>query len=66
MDWRDAYKEYPHMFSGGISLRDWFAGQAFQLQSGRYKSGVVYNDEIDVLARNSYRIADAMLRAREE
>lgn len=45
---------------GGISLRDWFAGMAIQ--------GVCSEDfariPFDVFARASYRMADAMLAAR--
>lgn len=61
-----------HPFSSpGMALRDWFAGQAL--------AGVVRqcaNDGVlgfpegvssieELFARNSYRIADAMLKARE-
>jgi len=46
---------------GGMSLRDWFAGQAL--------AGLLANPEgSDVLGehvRNANRLADAMMRARE-
>lgn len=42
----------------GMSLRDWFAGQALA-------SGQCEGDCPDSLAELCYRIADAMLKARE-
>ena len=47
--------------NGGMSLRDWFAGQAL--------IGVLANNELahsvpDVNASSAYAIADAMLKAR--
>lgn len=45
----------------GMSLRDWFAGQAIQLAWERWmKDGPV------VVAEESYKIADAMLNEREK
>jgi hypothetical protein len=41
----------------GMSLRDWFAGQAI--------SGWVSDGDQTVFARQAYQLADAMLRARE-
>lgn len=46
----------------GMTLRDWFAGQAL---SGMYSDGCPANT-IDAIASDAYRIADAMIRAREE
>lgn len=44
----------------GMSLRDWFAGQALT----RIQNKPVYDAEFaDTLARNAYLIADAMLAA---
>lgn len=48
----------------GMSLRDWFAGQAL--------AGMVVNTQLvtqgailDTISASAYRIADAMLKARE-
>lgn len=46
----------------GMSLRDWFAGQALMAVFD-------YNTEAGVemnIARSAYRMADAMLKAREQ
>jgi len=47
--------EYP-----GMSLRDWFAGQALR--------GIKIEEQADLeyAAEEAYRISDAMLKAREE
>jgi hypothetical protein len=45
----------------GMSLRDWFAGQAMQ---GELSSGS--RQDFDDLADVSYRMADAMLKARNQ
>lgn len=46
--------------TGGMSLRDWFAGKAMQ---GLLASSVKGSE--DQFAEYSYKVADAMLRARE-
>jgi hypothetical protein len=49
----------------GMSLRDWFAGQALVgllIDEGIGDSG----DHIDATCRDAYRYADEMLKAREE
>lgn len=47
----------------GLSLRDWFAGQALaKMLSGRSVWTCAHAEDI---ARNAYEIADAMLKARE-
>ena len=49
---------------GGMTLRDWFAGQALM--------GVLSNSKLDErvgenrVARSAYEIADAMLKARKK
>ncbi len=51
-----------HAYDGhdGMTLRDWFAGQAL------VSMGVEYTDECHAsVAECAYRYADAMLRARE-
>lgn len=58
-----------YMASQGMSLRDWFAGQA--LMSWRIDAVDLYRMEhgehVDCrfIAEHSYAIADAMLKARE-
>jgi len=52
----------------GMSLRDWFAGCALPrlIEAGAYDSDMD-DDEMRMAAcRECYRIADAMLKAREE
>lgn len=47
----------------GMTLRDWFAGQALPTMT----TDLVADDDdeaFDVAARDAYRAADAMLRAR--
>lgn len=54
--------------SDGMSLRDWFAGQAMNA----VVIGVLTNGEVpkrsddDRIARTAYQLADAMLAAREK
>lgn len=55
-----AHEDYP--FQHGMSLRDWFAGQAL--------SGLLADPQVDGMplptARVCYEYADAMLKAREQ
>jgi hypothetical protein len=46
----------------GMSLRDWFAGQAL---AGWLANPVGDGSDANELARYSYKMADAMLKARE-
>jgi len=48
--------------SGGITLRDWFAGQALQGMMATASNPAVY---ASVTAANAYLYADAMLEARK-
>jgi hypothetical protein len=54
---------------GGMSLRDWFAGQAighlaaYSMQDGWARSGPEWRDGA---ASEAYKFADAMIEAREE
>ncbi len=52
------------IFQGGMSLRDWFAGQAL---AGWLASPVKAPDGVssDMLTQALYKIADDMLKARE-
>ena len=55
-----AYSDY---IGGGMTLRDWFAGQAMQ---GLLACGEAHGqDTRSITAAVSYWIADAMLAARE-
>lgn len=45
----------------GMTLRDWFAGQAL---AGQLAHDSLENCDAGEMARESYRIADAMLKAR--
>jgi hypothetical protein len=47
--------------SGGMSLRDWFAGQWLHAAANAWA-----NTAPDKLALEAYAIADAMLEAREQ
>ena len=48
----------------GMSLRDWFAGQALVALAG-FESWADPSSRPDSTARMAYTIADAMLKARE-
>lgn len=52
-----AFPDWPHT---GMSLRDWFAGQAIR---ARWGDGTAMTEE--QAARMAYQLADAMLVARE-
>lgn len=60
---------YPGM--GGMTLRDYFAGQALASMDSKTKDKIFVLaeraglDVADVMASSSYEIADAMLKARE-
>ena len=49
-------------YTAGMSLRDWFAGQAMISYSAHPNSE---DWEYDSVARSAYAQADAMMRARE-
>ena len=49
-------------YDGGMSLRDWFAGQAI---AGHADGQGVSKPWAEEYARSAYQIADAMLKARE-
>lgn len=49
--------------TGGMTLRDWFAGQALSIVYMRFMSGA--DPDPEDLAIQTYLIADAMLAARE-
>lgn len=51
--------EYGHPGNKGMTLRDYFAAKAMQAITQKY------SHEGDI-SRNAYKIADAMLKAREQ
>jgi hypothetical protein len=51
-----------HLFSLGMTLRDYFAAAALQGQAHRFAHPHEYRE---LLAQDCYDIADAMLKARE-
>jgi hypothetical protein len=57
----DSGPAFPNMIKEGMSLRDWFAGQALTAMSKLLPE--VWNEH-DV-AKIAYVIADAMLKARQ-
>lgn len=53
-------EQYQQMYAhNGMSLRDWFAGQAL---AGRF----CFGDSVGEIAGNAYDLADAMLAARKQ
>jgi hypothetical protein len=59
-----AGQELHHGFMGGMTLRDYFAAKAMQ---GMFASSLVpQNVTNDEIAAESYKIAAAMLKAREQ
>jgi hypothetical protein len=57
--WEDGIREG----SDGMTLRDWFAGQAMPVVTALLGRDV---GTADMLARDAYTIADAMLAARAQ
>ena len=55
----DYHGDVPHI-TEGMSLRDWFAGQALQKASGGNDKSAA------AISARAYYIADAMLAARKE
>ena len=62
------------ILSGGMSLRDWFAGQALPICSGtvpEFQLKLWFGDRIgikrnEIIAKQAYTLADAMMAAREK
>ena len=63
----DGGKEYHMADYGGMSLRDWFAGQSAAAIIGGMAAACVATEPGDAekLARAAYLLADAMLEARK-
>lgn len=64
----DHYNPRGEFHQTGMSLRDWFAGQAMQgLWVAFNRDWSNPNDyQINAIAANAYNVADAMLAAREK
>lgn len=63
-------QEYGGVFYGtvGMSLRDWFAGQAISATLQAFITrgeGPTSLDEVQHLVERAFQVADAMLKARE-
>ena len=52
--------------SEGMTLRDYFAAKAMPMLMQEWPINIFDNDAQDEVARNCYRMADAMLNAREQ
>ncbi len=59
-EYRETWKE----LVGGMSLRDWFAGQAMRAMLNR--DAAMYAHLWPAMANNAYKIADAMLEERNK
>jgi hypothetical protein len=58
-----AFPRHGYNSNDGMTLRDWFAGQALQ---GLLACGEAHDEHTDsVTAGAAYKMADAMLKARE-
>jgi hypothetical protein len=57
-----AYPMHPNSWEYGMTLRDWFAGQALAGMGLEYTSDKFCHASV---AECAYRYADAMLKARE-
>lgn len=60
------WKEVHGGYARDMTLRDEFAGRAMQSFIAEVFAGNLYDDGYDSVARHSYRMADAMLKAREQ
>jgi len=52
-------------YARDMTLHDWYAGLAVQSFIAEVFAGNLYDHGYDSVARHSYRLADAMLKARE-
>ena len=60
-EWRDSDGGLVHEVTGGMTLRDYFAARALTLVSASSKA----DRSVEEITNRAYRIADAMLKARE-
>jgi hypothetical protein len=56
-----AFPRHGYNSNDGMTLRDWFAGQAMAGLASYVTKGATFDD----IAKDAYAIADAMLAARE-
>lgn len=62
----DGPEGYPGVSEqSGMTLRDWFAGQAMNGFASDPSSHDLFDDKDD-MARNAYEVADAMIKEREK
>lgn len=59
-----------HTLGGGMTLRDWFAGQAIGAVISQFTDGFVANpasrhNAAEYFGKAAYEVADAMLEARD-
>ena len=52
---------FPHAIHHGMTLRDYFAAKAMQADLERG----VHADDFELTAKRAYKMADAMMKARE-
>lgn len=57
---KEGYTAYVH--EDGMDLRDYFAAKAMQ---GDFASGI-HEDDFEECAKRAYKMADAMMKAREK
>lgn len=60
-----AYPESHSIKVSGMSLRDWFAGQALAGMIARQSVALIDDNALDYIAKRAVRLADALLAARE-
>lgn len=58
------YDQGVNMTYSGMTLRDWFAGQAYQAAWDSMDKGYYEGNNADI-AECAYQMADAMLKARQ-
>ena len=61
----DGGQAFPQLNSTGMTLRDWFAGQALAGNLQTIKSMEPTTDDPDAIERLAYAIADAMIDVRK-
>ena len=67
VDLKDSYGRLVPDRQAGMTLRDWFAGQAASgICSSRDEAGVLLEHGYEWIATEAYRVADAMLKERNK
>jgi hypothetical protein len=57
---------FPRSRNEGMTLRDWFAGQALPVVIASYNLHESWSWSMSMLASDAYSMADAMLAARKD